>query len=130
MRIPGLAFVLLLGTSWLAAQTPAGPNQERTIRASNREGSQETVSGCLTRRNAEFMLTDRYGMSYKLSDNASKLAEYVGQQVQVIGVAVARSVTGRAQQTDGTGGSIETLRVNSIRHIENTCPSGEGEVPK
>jgi hypothetical protein len=118
MKITLLAFVFFLSTSWIMAQTSA-----------NQRASEQIVTGCLKQSNGEYMLTSREGMTYKLTRDAANLSGYVGQQVRVTGMVVARSATNRTQEAGGIGGTFETLRVSSVKHISNICPSGEGEMP-
>jgi len=126
-----LAFVLLLGTSWMVAQNQAAPNQEGNSHQTYPAGSEQTVSGCLSQSNGEYMLTSKEGMMYHLTRDTSTLADHVGQEVRVTGMVVAKSGSNGTQEAGGAnGGTIETLRVNSVKHISNTCPSGKGEMPK
>lgn len=130
MRITLLVFVFLLGTSWMVAQTPAAPNQEGNSHESYPAGSEQTVRGCLSQSNGEYMLATKNGMSYKLTRDASKLSDYVGQEVRVTGMVVAKSGGNGTQEAGGAGGTVETLRVDSVKHVSNTCPSAEGETGK
>lgn len=130
MRITLLMSVILLGTSWMVAQTPAAPSQEDSSHRSYPVGTEQTVSGCLSQSNGEYMLTAKNGLSFKLSRDASKLSDYVGQEVRVIGMVTGKTGTNGSEEAAGTGGTVVMLRVNSVKHISNTCPSGEGEMEK
>lgn len=128
MKTALLAVFLLLGTSWMMGQTNAAPDQEGNSHRTNPQGSEETVTGCLSQASGEYMLTNKDGMMYKLTRDASKLSDYVGQEVRVTGMVVAKHGTNGTQEANATGGTVETLRVNSVKHMANTCPSGQGEM--
>jgi hypothetical protein len=123
-----LLLVFLLGAPWLAGQIPAAPDQAGNSHQTYPEGSEQTVTGCLSHANGDYMLTRKDGLTFRLSRDASKLSDYVGQQVRVTGMVVAKSGTNGTEDAGGTGGTVVTLRVNSVKHIANTCPSGQGEM--
>lgn len=128
MRTILFAVFLMLGASWMMAQTSSAPDQEGSSHRTNPQGSEEIVTGCLSQTSGDYMLTRKDGMMYKLNSEASKLSDYVGQEVRVTGMVVDKSGTNGTQEAGGTGGTIETLRVNSVKHIANTCPSSQGEM--
>jgi hypothetical protein len=130
MKFTLLAFVLLLGTSWVSAQTSAAASQEGSSHESNPEGSEQTVTGCLGQSNGQYTLVRKNGIAYKLSRDSEQLSGYVGQEVRITGMVVAKSGSNGTQEANGTGGTAETLRVHSVKHISNTCPSAEGEMAK
>jgi len=123
-----LAFMFLLSTSWMMAQNPAAPNQEGESHRSYPAGSEQTVTGCLSQSNGDYMLARKDGLMFKLTRDATKLSGYVGQEVRVIGLVVEKSGTNGTEEAGGTGGTVVTLRVNSVKHIANTCPSSQGEM--
>jgi Protein of unknown function (DUF5818) len=129
MRNLLLFSVLLLGASWMAAQTSTASGQGTgAAQSSNGQtthqtatGNQKTVTGCLSESNGKYMLTERNGTSYELMGESSKLAEHVGHEIRVTGTEAAAS--GTASSTMGQNAS-PTLEVSSFRHISKTCKSG------
>ncbi len=131
MRATLLAFVLLLGCSWMVAQNPAAPDQEGNSHQTYPAGSEQTVTGCLSQSNGEYVLTSKDGMMYHLSRDSSKLAGPVGHEIRVTGMVVAKSGSNGTQEAGGAnGGSVETLRVNSFKHISKMCSQGESGMSK
>jgi hypothetical protein len=127
MRNLLLFSVLLLGASWMAAQTTTGTGQSTAGQSGYGQtthqtatGSQKTVTGCLSESNGKYMLTEHNGTSYELMGESSKLAEHVGHEIRVTGSEAAGS--GTASSTMGQNAS-PTLEVSSFRHISKTCKS-------
>ncbi len=120
-----LAFTFLLGTGWTFAQSTAAPDQEGSSHRSYPEGSEQTVNGCLGKSNGKYVLTRKDVTSFELTGGTSKLSNHVGQEVKVTGMVVAKSGTNGTEEGTGTGGTVITLRVNSIKQIAGTCPNGE-----
>jgi hypothetical protein len=129
MRSVLLFSVLLLGASWMAAQTTTGTGHSTVAGQSGygqtthqtATGNQKTVTGCLSESNGKYMLTEHNGTSYELMGESSKLSEHVGHEIRVTGTETAAS--GTASSTMGQN-STPTLEVSSFRHISKTCKSG------
>lgn len=129
MRNLLLFSVLLLGASWMAAQTSTGTGQSsaagqsgygQTTTHQTATGNQKTVTGCLSESSGKYMLTERNGKSYELMGDSSKLAEHVGHEIRVTGTEAAAS--GAASSTMGQSES-PSLEVSSVHHISKTCKS-------
>src|SRR5258708_28319703 len=115
MRHLMLFTVLLLGTSWAAAQSY--PKQE----TAGNSDAQKTVTGCLSSAGGTYTLTDKSGKTYQLAGDTSKLSEHVGHEVKITGTVGSASASSSA----ATGGE-PTLQVTSMKHISKTCESGGG----
>jgi hypothetical protein len=130
MRSILLFSVLLLGASWMAAQTTTtgqgatgqsnGYGQTGNTHAT---GTQKTVTGCLSEAGGKYMLTDRKGMTYELMGDSSQLSNHVGHEVKITGTESAADASGAAGsngmgQTSANGPTIE---VSSVKHISKTC---------
>ena len=117
MRNLLLFSVLLLGASWMAAQT--------TTTGQGTTGNQKTVTGCLSEANGQYMLTSRKGNTYQLTGDSSELAHHVGHEVRVTGT---ESGAGASANADGNGmgqtsANGPTIEVSSLKHISKTCTS-------
>lgn len=119
-----LGTVLLLGTCWAVAQdsTPAGQSDSTQSTpaqsSSGQMASSQTIEGCLSGANGKYTLTDQQGTSYDLTGNTAKLADHVGHEVKITGVASSGS-SGTAASSDSSSG--QTLQVNSFKHVSKTC---------
>lgn len=134
MRHLLLFSILLLGTSWMAAQSSTGtgqatPDQGTYSQNSAQTGaqtgnSQKTVIGCLSESNGQYMLTSKKGMSYQLTGDSSELANHVGHEIRVTGTESGTGATANANgQTSANGPTIE---VSSMKHISKTCKTAGG----
>ncbi len=131
MRKVLLFSVLLLGASWMAAQTSTGTGQagsgqnsgygQTSSAAGQSTGAQKTVTGCLSQANGKYMLTDNKGMSYELTGDSDRLADHVGHEIKVTGTESTAS--GTASGDMGQNAS-PTLEVASFKHISKTCKTG------
>jgi hypothetical protein len=139
MRQILLASVLLLGASWMAAQTSSGSTQggqsggdygqTNSGQTSGNGGAQKTVVGCLSQSNGQYMLTSKRGMTYQLTGDTSQLSDHVGHEIRVTGTegqgsASAGSNSGMSQ---GSAGAT-TLQISSMKHISKTCNNTGGTV--
>lgn len=131
MRNLMLFSVLLLGSSWMAAQTTttgqgaAGQDNGygQTQQSQTATGSQKTVTGCLSQANGQYVLTSRKGMTYQLTGDSAELANHVGHEVKITGTesgagASANAGSNGMGQTSANGPSID---VSSVKHISKTC---------
>lgn len=128
MRNLMLFSVLLLGTSWMAAQTTttgqgtAGQSSGYGQTQSNQGSTagQKTVTGCLSQANGQYMLTTHKGMTYQLTGDSSQLANHVGHEVKITGTESGAGASANA----GTGQASAngpTIEVSSMKHISKTC---------
>jgi|SRR5579871_911819 hypothetical protein len=130
--------VLLLGTSWLVAQTSNTTHQSSSTTTSSQSSEtgtshqygqtsanagQTTVEGCLSNSGSKYMLTDKHGKTFELMGDSSTLAEHVGHEIKVTGTEStgAASAGGNMGQT---AGAERTIEVSSVKHISKTCKSG------
>lgn len=140
MRHLLLFSILLLGTSWMAAQSSTGAGQSSTPDQGAAQGSagsqagygqgstqagaqtgneQKTVTGCLSQANGQYMLTTHKGMTYQLAGDSSELANHVGHEIKVTGTESGAGASANASgQTSANG---PTLEVSSMKHISKTC---------
>jgi hypothetical protein len=97
--------------------------------SSSSSGSSQTVQGCLSGSDGNFMLTDQSGATYRLTGDTSKLSEHVGHEVKITGstsagsAASGSSPSSSAGSTSGASGSQE-LQVSSVKHVAKSCTSG------
>jgi len=117
MRHLLLFSVLLLGTSWAAAQSYPSQGGEK----SGNTAAQQSVKGCLSSASGTYTLTDKSGKTYQLAGDTSKLSEHVGHEVKITGTVASASTSSGAATTGGP-----TLEVSSMKHISKTCESGGG----
>ncbi|MCU1304789.1 MAG: proteophosphoglycan 5 [Candidatus Sulfotelmatobacter sp.] len=118
MRHLMLFTVLLLGTSWAAAQSY--PKQET---AGNND-AQKTVTGCLSSSAGTYTLTDKSGKTYQLAGDTAKLSEHVGHQIKVTGT-MSSATASSSDATTGQTGAGPTLEINSVKHVSKSC-EGKG----
>jgi hypothetical protein len=127
MRSVLLFSVLLLGASWMAAQTTTsgqgatGQNgYGQTAQSQTASATQKTVTGCLSQENGQYTLTSRKGMTYQLTGDSSVLANHVGHEIRVTGTESSAGASANA----GTGQASAngpTIEVSSVKHISKTC---------
>jgi len=120
MRHLLLFSVLLLGTTWAAAQSY--PSQGSTGSTGNAE-AQKTVTGCLSNSGGTYMLTEKNGKMFQLSGDTAKLTDHVGHEIKVTG-----AVSSASASSGGAMGktSERTIDVSSFKHISKTCEGGGG----
>ncbi len=109
--------VLLLGTSWAAAQSY--PSQETSVNA----GGQQTVQGCLSSNGGTYTLVGKDGKSFQLTGDTAKLSEHVGHEIKVTGTVSSASESGSASTSPSstTGSAQPTIDVSSVKHVSKTC---------
>jgi hypothetical protein len=132
-----LSLVLLLGASWVVAQT-SSPSQQTgststsgqtsqgaygTTGHSSANAGQATVEGCLSNSGGKYMLTDKHGKTYELMGDSSTLAEHVGHEIKVTGAESTGSASAGGNMGQ-TAGAERTIEVSSVKHISKTCKSG------
>jgi hypothetical protein len=124
MRYLLILSILLLGTSWAAAQyNSTQTNQQKSSGA----GSEMAVQGCLSESAGRYTLTDKNGTSYQLTGDSAKLSEHVGHEVKITGSAASSSPSaGSAKGTMGQTSSStqQAIEVTSLKHISKTCKNG------
>jgi hypothetical protein len=143
MRHLLLFSMLLLGTCWVMAQNPPNtqPGQSQTNPAysnpansgqsdssatsQGNAGSKQTVEGCLSSSNGNYMLTAKDGTMYQLMGDNSKLSEHVGHEIKVTGM-VSSSATGGNAGTMANNAGQQSIQVSSMKHISKTCEGGGG----
>jgi len=130
MRNILLFSVLLLGASWMAAQTSTGTGQGTgagqdngygQTSAGQASGTQKTVTGCLSQANGQYVLTSHKGMAYQLAGDSAELANHVGHEVKITGT---ESGGGASANASGQTANGPTLEVSSMKHISKTCKTG------
>jgi len=127
MRNMLLFSVLLLGASWMAAQTSTATGQTGTGQSSGygqtsagqASGTQKTVTGCLSQANGQYTLTSTKGMTYQLTGDSSELANHVGHEVKITGTESGAGASANASGQASANGP--TLEVSSLKHISKTC---------
>ncbi len=135
------ALVLLTSAAWLAAQTypnqtgtsggtqtsPSG-TQTSTMGSqssnSNPSDSQNTLQGCLSGSNGNFILTDNSGNTYQLTGDTDDLGKHVGQEVKVKGNSASSSASG----TSGAGTAGATGAATGSGTATGTSPSAQGSI--
>jgi Protein of unknown function (DUF5818) len=130
MRNLLLFSVLLLGASWMAAQTSSGTGQSGAGQTGSDQsgygqtagqagGTQKTVTGCLSQSNGQYVLTSHKGMAYQLSGDTSELANHVGHEIKVTGTESGAGASANASGQASANGP--TIEVSSMKHISKTC---------
>ena len=95
-----------------------------------------TIQGCLSGSDGNYMLMDKSGNSYQLTGDTAKLSQHIGHEVAVTGTpGSASGSSGAAGSSSGAMGSgssgsmghsgaNQTIEVTSVKHIAKTCQSG------
>ena len=146
MRHILLFSLLFLGTAWVVAQNPSNtqPGQSQTnpsdsnpagasdqsnstATSNANTGTKQSVEGCLSSSNGNYMLTAKDGTMYQLMGDSSKLSEHVGHEIKVTGTVSSSATANGGSAGATTNNSVQqTLQVSSARHISKTCQSGGG----
>jgi Protein of unknown function (DUF5818) len=115
--------ILVLGASWAVAQssTSQQPDKSQTG-TSHRSG--HTFTGCVSGSAGTYTLTDASGNTYQIAGDTSKVADHVGQQVQITG-GESPGAPGEASSgaTSGPAGAANTIFVKKVKKISSSCPS-------
>jgi hypothetical protein len=132
-----LITALTLCVTWAAAQNSpssqspsSSPSSTSQMGSKSSSGSSQTVQGCLSGSDGNFMLTDQSGTTYRLTGDTSKLSEHVGHEVKVTGstsagsAASGASAGSEAGSTSGASGGSQELQVSSVKHVAKSCTSG------
>lgn len=121
-RMLTLAFALLCSVAWLQAQETSQQASPSAAGQTGAKSGQTSVKGCLQGSNGNFTITDSAGTSYQLQGDASTLAKHVGHEVEVTG---STSGSGSASAASGgtSAGSQQTLSVDKVKHISDSCKS-------
>jgi len=119
MRQLLLLSVLLLGVTWAVAQDAPATGQTGSQQAA---ASQTSVVGCLSSSAGKYMLTDKHGNTIQLTGDTAKLADHVGHEVKITGVASSDSAA--PSSTGASASAPQSIEVTSMKHISKTCKSG------
>ena len=119
MKLMLIITLFMLATlAWAAAQQPGGTKGQSSGQAGS-QGQAPNVpvtEGCLGGSNPNFTITDKTGTTYKLnippSADTSKLAQHVGESVQV---------AGNVKDTGKAGNS--SIDVQGIGRGTGQCPA-------
>jgi len=135
-----LALTLLASAAWMQAQSQypqSSSSQSGTSESSGQASGQATVQGCLQGSSGSFTLTSDSGTTYQLQGDTSKLSKHVGHEVAITGSASAAgastpssatspsSTSAGASTSAGTSGSSQTLNVEKVKHISETCKASK-----
>ncbi len=130
MRHLLLFSVLLLGTCWAAAQdtspSAASSTQDASAQATPTDaGNAQTVKGCLSGSDGNYILEASNGKTYRLMGDTSKLSEHVGHEMKITGTISSTSTTApNGQDVNGANTTRQTLEVTSFKHISKNCEGG------
>lgn len=120
--------VLLFCLPFAAAQnSPAQSNQKSYNQtATDHNGAERSVEGCLSSSSGNYMLTSDSGKTYMLSGDTSKLEEHVGHEVMITGTRKSGESTTAGASGESTGtmsnqANMPTIDVVSLKHISKTC---------
>ena len=137
--------LLLVCALWVNAQqsspssstSPSSQSQSSQASPSDSSGSNQTVQGCLSQSGSNFVLKADSGTTYQLSGDTSQLGAHVGHEVQITGSTAQpqpSAAAGSAGSSSGASSSSsdnqQTLTVSGLKHISNTCSSGDNSQPK
>jgi len=123
MRYLLLLSVLLLGASWVVAQSDASQSKTST---SSSTGSTTSVQGCLSSSDGNYTLTEKNGTTYQLNGDAAVLSKHVGHEVKITGTENTATASASGETPVGgmaqSGNSAErSIQVSSLKHISKTC---------
>jgi hypothetical protein len=111
-----LLLALLLSSAFLLAQdnAPAHANDSK---------GQVTVQGCVSRSSGDYILMKQDpGVTYELqATGKTKLRQYLGKQVEVIGTESASLSTSSDTSARAGSPSPVTLTITSIRTVAKEC---------
>jgi hypothetical protein len=114
-----LTLFLLATFTWVMAQQPGAAPQQSGGQAAAQDPAMNlpVTEGCLGGSNPNFTITDQAGKTYKLNippnADTSKLAQHVGESVQV---------AGNVSDTGNAGASA--INVRGIGRGTGKCPAG------
>jgi ABC-type transport system involved in cytochrome c biogenesis ATPase subunit len=108
-----LTLVLLVSAVWLQAQD-AGKTSGKTA-------DLDTIEGCLQSSGGKYTLTKADGTTVTLSSHANEMIHHVGHQVQVTGMPAVKTVDTTQTGTESSAKEIPVFRVQSIKHLADTC---------
>jgi hypothetical protein len=104
-----IALALLLPAAWLQAQDNMG------------KAGPTTIQGCLSNSNGQYWLTDSSGVKHQLSSHANVLKNHVGHEVAITGMEAVKTTDTTVQGTGSTAKEIPVFRVQSVKHVADTC---------
>jgi hypothetical protein len=124
--------VLLLGTSWAVAQNSTNPrdsNQGNSSQMAGDQGAKQSVEGCLSGSDGNYVLTANDGTTYQLMGDNSTLSEHVGHTIKVRGAISPSTASPSGENTGGGTGANsgrQSIQVSSVKHISKTCQNSGG----
>ena len=123
-RSPWLGSVLIVSVCMLALSARSAAQSQATGKAKHETVS---VTGCLQKGTEPggFYITEGQKM-WELSSSSVKLAEHVGHQVTVTGVAAHKSKAaeeklGATEKTEASGRQYGDVTVKSLKMVSQTC---------
>ena len=108
-----LTLVLLISAVWLQAQD-AG-------QMGGKKSGVTTIEGCLQSSGGKYTLTKADGTTVTLSSHANEMIHHIGHQVQVTGTPTVKTIDTTQQRTESSAKEIPVFRVQSIKHVADTC---------
>jgi hypothetical protein len=105
--------VLLISAVWVQAQD-AG-------QMGGKKSGVTTIEGCLQSSGNRYTLTKADGTTVTLSSHANEMIHHVGHQVQVTGTPTVKTIDTTQQGTESSAKEIPVFRVQSIKHVADTC---------
>lgn len=111
---------LLLSVAWLQAQQ-ASPSSDNMSQMSDKTSNTTTVQGCLKVSGGRYSITDSSGVTHQLTGYANKLKDHVGHQVEITGTPTTRTASTTETGTASSAKQVPVIRVQSIKHIADTC---------
>jgi len=126
------ALTLCAGLAW-AQDTPSNGAASQngttttttTTTSSDQSASSNTIQGCLTGTNGNYMLTDATGISYKVQGDESQLSSNVNKQVEVMGT-VGSSASASASNNADTNAPNSSSASGQPNQGGNPDASGAG----
>jgi Protein of unknown function (DUF5818) len=121
-----LALIVLASAAWVQAQSQY-PQSSSSQSGTSGASGQTTVQGCLQGSSGSYSLTSDSGTTYQLQGDTSKLSKHVGHEVAITGNTSSSSASTPSGETSpsstsaGASGSSQTLNVDSVKHISETC---------
>ncbi len=119
--------MMLLCAVWVIAQQSYPSSQAGSAQTQSSNQKQTTVTGCLSRDDGTFSLTDKAGTKYQLTGDTSQLSDHVGHEVQIKGAETQPS--GTPSSTATSSSTQPQIDVSSMKHISNTCTSNTQTPP-
>ena len=117
-----IAILLVMAVTFSAGRTSntTRANTQSDQTASKSSGQQQSVEGCLLRRETVFYIQPRDGEATQVNAGDQDLASHMGQHVQLTGTAQSG---GSSPSSTGPNAGSRQLLVTRVDVVAATCPA-------